>query len=242
MPHHFAKSVELNATTSRIIIKYMVEKGWRYKELASIQSELMCCLGRHIDLEQLAREEGGGFTFTHTLTHPGEHSRSRSPDHRTSEGVSEDLAFTELLEAAQEPDITEFMKPFQEDGQLNTWIRGEFPTMTQPVEEPEITRYMETFHQVNPWMLDSFPDIPAPIQQDHPRSPPPHRLVAGVDNNQIDAVASGHTRGHDYLQQCGDASRGDPLPNGSLEWCLEANGPFEAQNSPLPEELGHNLR
>jgi hypothetical protein len=242
MPYHFAKSIELNATTSRIIIKYMVEKGWCYKELASIQNKLICYLGKHIDLEQLAREERGGFIFTHTLIYPGEHSRSRSPDHRTLERVSEDLAFIELLETAQEPDITEFMKPFQENGQLNTWIRGEFPTITQPVEELEITIYMETFHQVNPWMLDSFPDIPAPIQQDHPRNPPPYRLVTRVNNNQIDAVASSHTRGHDYLQQYSDASRGDPLPNSSLEWYLEANGPFEAQNSPLPEELGHNLR
>lgn len=91
-------------------------------------------------------------------------------------------------------------------------------------------------------MRDLFPNIPAPIQQDHPRGPPSHHLVAGVENNQVDIVASGHTRGHDYLQQCGDASRGDPPSSDTFEWFSEANGPFEAYNSPLPEELGHDIR
>ena len=91
--------------------------------------------------------------------------------------------------------------------------------------EPDITEYMETFDRdihFNPW-IDPLPDIPPPIQQDHLQSLLPHPLVTRVDScnwvDNQDAVASGHTQGHN--RECGDVSRG---------WCLEA--PFEAQNFP----------
>ena len=92
----------------------MVKRGCCYEELASDESELMCCLGKYIDVEQLAREEKGGFTLTHppTLSHLREHSGNRSPDYRTLEGASEELALRELLKAAEEPDITDFIKTF----------------------------------------------------------------------------------------------------------------------------------
>lgn len=176
MPDHYAKSVKLDAIASKIIINYMVAKGWGYKELASIDSDLMRCLGTHIDLEQLVREEGSEFAFTHTPTH--------FPDHCLSEGASEDLAFRELVKPAQETVITKFVKPFQEDGQLNMSI-GKFPIMMPPIEEPEVGRYIENFHQVNHWILDLFPAIPVPVKQDHLRNPQPHRFVARADD-QID--------------------------------------------------------
>jgi hypothetical protein len=171
MPHHYAKAIELNIPASTFIIKYMLTKGWSDEMFASIQTESMW-LTRHVDLEKLAREERGGSAFTQR----GEHWGDLPPDRQ---------AFMHLLDAAEEPDITDFMKPYQHDDQ---WMRIEFP-MPQP--EPDIT--METYLQ-NTWMPDSFPGIPVPTQQDHPQDQPPYRLVARVDNTQIDAVASSHTR------------------------------------------------
>jgi hypothetical protein len=125
MPHHYAKAIKLNAPASTFIIKYMFTNGWREEMFTSIQTESMW-LTRHVDFEQLARQERGGSAFT--LTQREEHLGDLPPGHR---------AFMHLLEAAEEPDITDFMKPYQEDDQL--WMRSEFP-ITQP--EPDIT--MET--------------------------------------------------------------------------------------------------
>jgi hypothetical protein len=143
---------------------------------ASISAELVW-LTKHVDLEQLLEE----LARESTITQRGENSGGLHPD------LS---AFMHLLEAVEEPDVTEFMRPFPGEDQLNTWMRSGFPTMTQPVEEP-----METYLHPNTWILVSFP---VPIQQDHSQDPPPH-LVPRVDNYQIDAVASSHTREHDWL-------------------------------------------
>jgi len=109
----------------------MLIKGWSEEMFASIQIESLW-LTRHVDLAQLAREareERGGSAFT--LTQRGEHSGGLPPDHR---------AFIHLLEAAEEPDITDFMKTYQEDDQLNTWMGSEFP-MTQPELDITIESY-----------------------------------------------------------------------------------------------------
>jgi hypothetical protein len=154
MPHHYAKAIKINVSASTLIVKYMLTARWSDEEFTSIQTESMWLTG-HVDFKKLAREVRGRSAFI--LTEREEHSGDLPPDRQ---------AFRHLLEAAEEPDITDFMTPYQDDDQ---WMRTDFP---------------------NTWMLDSFPGIPVPTQQDHPQEPP-HRLV---DNTQIDAVASSHTR------------------------------------------------
>jgi hypothetical protein len=166
MPNHCAKAIEFNALASRFILKYMLKKGWRKEMFARIPDEFVW-LTRHVDLEALLEE----LARESKLTQRGEHSGGLPQDHS---------AFMHLLEAAGEPEVTDFMRPFAGDDLL--WMRSAFPTMTQAVEEP-----METYLPGNTW-LDSFP---VPTQQDH--SQDPHRLVPRVDN-QIDAVASNMNR------------------------------------------------
>lgn len=160
MLDYIAKSIDLNTPTSKIIIKFMVKKGWSYGQFMSDQSDLIYCLKAHIDIEELAREESR-FVSTLTLTYPGEHSGSRPPGHRASERTSEDQALVDLLEAADQRVVTEPMTPFQENSQ-NTWIQGEFPTTTQLAEEhacmdllleaadqPDVTKFMTSYVDIS---------------------------------------------------------------------------------------------
>jgi hypothetical protein len=94
---------------SKLIIEYMVANGYRYEELPSIESELMSCVGKHIDLKELARDKRAESALNHPFICLGEQTGDLSLDQPTSERASAGLAFTELLEAAEQRDITEFM-------------------------------------------------------------------------------------------------------------------------------------